>query len=428
LTYGIQWDNVANMKTWITYLAAVSMGYAANLLLGDLEIFKTIVGSVSPILLNLGMFLLFPLVFVLFSSGISSLRRQAETPLLFSSTILWSLVSTMVLSIFAAAVFFILPLGIDNVSAMGSDVASLSSIQAIQPSQLFSLLITKNAFFQFIMTDQVLLPLLFIAFLTGFALKPDMEIIRPAYVVMNSFSEAMLRLARVFTSIGALFLGFISSNWFLENNLEELFYVNLSLFALIGISLVAALLIIMPLLFALFTGFKGGNPYRVLFNSLGTYLAAFFTGNILFTTTSLFALNRQNNGVRKRIVGTAIPLYTIIGRGGSAMIATTTAIALIVSVTGNLPAWQVVFSIALLSSLFSLLCSFHLGYEVLFIVVMVLRGLDVELQGAEMTVVMLLPLLNGFGTLIDTAVATFGSTYTSRLVSPNDIVAYRDTL
>jgi Na+/H+-dicarboxylate symporter len=278
------------------------------------------------------------------------------------------------------------------------------------------------------MTDQVLLPLLFIAFLTGFALKPDMEIIRPAYVVMNSFSEAMLRLARIFTTIGAVFIGFIASNWFVKNNLEELFFSNLSFFALIGISSVAALFIIMPLLFALFTGFKGGNPYRVLFNALSAYLAAFFTGNILFATTSLFALNRQNNGVRKRIVGTAIPLYTIMGRGGSAMIATTTAIALIVTVTGSLPAWQIVFSIALLSALFSLLCSFHLGYEVLFIVVMVLRGLNAGLQGAEMMVVVLLPLLNGFGTLIDTAVATFGSTYTSRLVSPNDIVAYRDTL
>ena len=414
------------MKTWITYIAAIAMGFAANLLVGDLEILKSLVASTVPILLDLGMFLLFPLAFILFASGIASLRRQAETTLFFSSTILWSLATTLILSCFAAALYFILPLGIENVTTNGADASALTTINAIQPSQFLAMIVNRNSFLQFVMTDQTLLPILVMACLLGFALKPDMEAIRPAYVVMNSLAEAMLRLARIFTLLGAVFIGFIAFNWFNSVDAEGRFFANLEFFAMLGIAISSALFILMPLMFAVFTGFKGGNPYRVLFGGMSAYLAGFFSGNILYAGTSIIALSRQNNGVRKRIAGTAVPLYTVLGKGGTAMVATTTTLALIVSFNGSLPSWQAVMSIALLSSLFSLISSFHLGYETIFIVVMVLRNLEINLEGVEMMMVVLLPFLNGFGVLLDSAIATFGAAYTSRLVSPDDSVAYRD--
>ncbi len=159
------------MKTWITYIAAIAMGFAANLLVGDLEILKSVVASAVPILLDLGMFILFPLAFILFASGIASLRRQAETTLFFSSTILWSLATTLVLSCFAAALYFILPLGMENVTTNGADAAALSTINAIQPSQFFAMIVNRNSFLQFVMTDQTLLPIL-VCMLLGLLYKP----------------------------------------------------------------------------------------------------------------------------------------------------------------------------------------------------------------------------------------------------------------
>jgi Na+/H+-dicarboxylate symporter len=357
------------MKTWITYTATIAIAFAANLLVGDLEILKSLVASAIPIILDLGMFILFPLVFILFTSGIASLRREAETTLLFSSTILWGLVTTLVLTSFAAALYLILPVGIENITTSGSDVSTLSTINAIQPLQFFAMIVNRNSFLQFIMTDNTLLPILILAFLLGLALKPDMEAIRPAYVVVNSLAEVMLRLARSFTILGALFIGLIAFNWFQTVDVEAQFFANLKFFAMIGITTVSSLFLLMPLLFALFTGFRGGNPYRVLFGGMSAYFAGFFSGNLLYAGASIIALTRQNNGVRKRVAGTAVPLYTVLGRGGSAMLATVTILALIVSFTGGLPSWQAVLSIALLSSLFSLISSFHLGREVLFFVV-----------------------------------------------------------
>ena len=40
------------MKTWITYLAAIGMGFAANLLLGDIQLFNALIGPVASVLLN----------------------------------------------------------------------------------------------------------------------------------------------------------------------------------------------------------------------------------------------------------------------------------------------------------------------------------------------------------------------------------------
>ena len=406
----------------------MAMGLSATLLLGDLEIFKTVVGQIAPVLLDAGLFLLFPLVFIMFSSGVASLRRQEKTALAFSTTILWSILTAVLFSCFAAAMYLVLPFGVDNITTTGVDVSTLDSIGLIQPENFFSLLIAKNSFIQFIVTDRFLLPLLLMAFLLGLALKPDVEAIRPAYVVMNAFSEALLRLSRLFTTVGAVFIGIIGCDWFNHLDAEPLFFDNLSFFAGIGIVLISILFILMPLLYWLLTKGKGGNPYRILFGALPAYVAAFFTGNILYAATPLIALSRQNNGVRKSIAGTAIPLYTILGKGGSAAISTVTVISLMISTTGLVPAWQTLLTIALLCSLFSMVSSFNIGYEVLFIVVMVLRVLNIDLQGSQMMVIALLPLLNGFGTLLDTAISAFGATYTSRLLAPNDIVAYRDMI
>jgi hypothetical protein len=89
--------------------------------------------------------------------------------------------------------------------------------------------------------------------------------------------------------------------------------------------------------------------------------------------------------------------------------------------------WQIMATVALLSSLFSLVCSFHLGYEVLFITAMVLKGVGMPADQAY-SVVVLLPLLNGAGILVDAAVSALGSAYSSRLLKPYEPVAFRDKI
>lgn len=414
------------MKTWITYTAAIAIGLSATLLLGDLESYGALLDTIVPIVRQIGVFILFPVVFVLFTSGIASLRKQKETGVVLSSTLLWSLATTLLLSVATALITLVVPLGL---SAGGLEQAAHSPTDIPRIGQLVPLFVSNNAFEHFTVTGTSLIPIIVVASLCGYALKPDRETIRPAYVVTNSFAEAMLRLSRLFTIIGAVLIMFLAADWFRFVDVPGLFHGNAAYFTGLGIILALALGILLPLLYALFSRFKGGNPYRMLFGTLPALLGSGFSGSLLYGTAPLIALSQKNNGVRKRIAGTAIPLYTVFGRGGCAMVATFTLITVIeVSQGVSLPV-QTLLLIALFASLFSLASSFSAGYEVLFIAVMVMRGINPsETVGLETVVLMFLPFLQAIAMVIDTAIASLGAAFSSRIVSPDDTVAYRDMM
>jgi Na+/H+-dicarboxylate symporter len=411
------------MKTWITYPAAVIFGIAASLLLHDWQPYVTFLDAVVPIARQLGIFMLFPIVFTLFTAAAASLRRYKDTFIVFSSAIFWGLCTTIALSFLGMALAQVSPIPFAMTS--GEHTTSLSFFDF---SSLPSLFISENAFTQFAHTSASLLPIMVVAFLFGIALRPNREVLRPAYVVVNSFAEAMLRLARIMTVITAVLVLFISAQWYLEFPLSTV--VSHHLLFSISILLVAviALLVVLPLLFGLFSRFKGGNPYSMLLGSLGALLASGFSGSLLFGTTSILALSQKNCGVRKRVGGIATPLLTIIGRGGSALIATFLVINILQSNGAEL-SMQSMATIALFSALFSLGASFSAGLEVPFIMVFVMQGMQVDNSLLFSSgILILLPLLRLASLSVDTMVAVYGSVFGSRIVSADDRVAIEDMM
>ncbi|MFA5514449.1 MAG: cation:dicarboxylase symporter family transporter, partial [Sphaerochaetaceae bacterium] len=301
------------MKTWITYPAAIILGFAANTLLGGWAPYEKLLLLSVPLLKEIALFILLPVVFVLFAGATASSRRHKETTLVFSLTIVWGLFTTLILSFAAMGATLILPFRAlaGNTLQAGPPVVN----QFFDFSNLKSFFLSDNAFGQFTVTSTSLVPVMILALLFGIAMRPDKEEIRPAYVVLNSFSEAMLRLARIFTTLGALFLLFISAAWFKSFDLEVLlanaFWYVISLGAL----MVGSVVIILPLIYRIFTLFRGGSALRVGFGAFPAMFASAITGNLFYGTTSMMALSNQNNGVRKRVTGISIPLFTIIGRG-----------------------------------------------------------------------------------------------------------------
>jgi len=81
-----------------------------------------------------------------------------------------------------------------------------------------------------------------------------------------------------------------------------------------------------------------------------------------------------------------------------------------------MPSDKVILFVALSSALFAYASPLYLGYEVFFISIIALQFLDINLYGAQMTMIALMPLLNGLGTLIDSYIAAFGSAYTCQRI------------
>ncbi|NLZ77314.1 MAG: cation:dicarboxylase symporter family transporter [Spirochaetales bacterium] len=399
------------MKTWISYLAATAFGLAATLVFGESSFFQQATYTVTAVLVQLGGFILIPFVFFSFSAGIASLRKDGKGCTFARTTILWSVFSTLLLALSAAAVFRFLPLSFPASTSAGKDPAYLSGVSLKSFSTLLGHLSIVNPFYTLMKAEDFLLPVLIIAFFLGWFLKPNVEIIRPAYVVMNSFSETFFRLARAWARCGAFFLFFISSHWLVAVAKEGTVFVILPFLLILGIVLLLALFVVLPLLLALFSLFSV-NPYRILYRMIAPALAGMFTGSIFFATPTTMSLARSNLSVQKRVGGTAIPLYTLIGRGGSALVSTLATLTLVHAATGSVPEDRILLIIALTSALFSFVSPLYLGFEVFFITTLTLDFLKIDLYGAHMSMVALMPILNGAGVLIDTYVASFGAAYT----------------
>ncbi|AEV29687.1 Na+/H+ dicarboxylate symporter [Sphaerochaeta pleomorpha str. Grapes] len=415
------------MKTWITYLAATALGLAATLLFGDMETFRQAMYTITALFVQVGGFVLIPLVFFGFSSGIASLRKDAKGAVFARTSILWSIISTLLLAICGALAFRLFPVSFPASSTAGTDPSVIKTVASQSISTLFNSMLPVNPFYSLSSAESFLLPVLVIACIFGYFLKPNVEVIRPAYVTMNSLSETMFRLARSYAMIGHFFIFFASSYWFSRLQAEGTIFVSAKFLLLLMIATVIVVLGILPLLFSLLTKFKV-NPYRLIYRMLSPAIAALFTGSIFFTSPMTISLSRHNLGCQKRVSATAVPLYTLIGRGGSAMVATASISSLLYAALGTIPTGKVLLFVALCCAGVSYASSLYLGYEVFFIAIIALKWLKIDLYGAEMTLIGIMPLLNGIGVLIDSFVAALGTSYTCQRMGTRVETAYPDII
>jgi len=415
------------MKTWISYLAATAFGLAATLLFGESALFSQIMYTITALFVQLGGFVLIPLVFIGFASGIASLRKDSKGGVFARTTILWSILTTLLLTLAAGVVFRFFPALFPASSSAGSDPRSLSIITPQSLSQIFSATLPVNPFYSLVNAESFLFPIIIISLIFGYFLKPNLEVIRPAYVTMNSLSETMMRLAKAYSSVGFFFIFFASSYWFTHMQYEGTLFVAGRFLLMLLAATLGVLLILLPLLFGIASRFRL-NPYKVIYRMLAPAIAALFSGSIFFSSPMTISLSRHNLGVQKRVGTTAVPLYTIIGRGGSAMIATLSVLSLLYAAAGQMPSDKVLLIVALSSAMFSYLSPLYLGWEVFFITTITLQFLNLDLHGAELSVIGLMPLLNGLGILLDSYIAAFGAAYTTQRMGVKIDSSYRDTI
>ncbi len=396
------------MKTWITYLVATFMGLATTLLLGQFESYITFIQSFSKLIIQFGGFVLFPIVLLTFSSGVASLRKNGMGKRLFASYFVWTVLSTILLSFFGALLFFLMPISFPATSSAGAGTSAVLEYINTSFSLIKDVFKPVNPFYSITATQNFLLPIVLIAFLFGYFLKPSSDVIRPAYVTINSFSEVMYKICRAYALFGFAFVYILSASFFATLQNEATIFVAPKFTLNLVLSALLTIFIIIPLLFAIVTGFKE-NPYKILYRTLGASLSGLFSANIFFATPINFSLSRMNLGVQKRVSSTSISLSTIFTRGGSSMIASYVIAALLFATTNNLPSLSTLIFIALFSAFISFISSAFLGFEVFFIIYFTLKMLNIDLYNAEMSVVGLIPLLCGLGTMIDVILGAFGS-------------------
>lgn len=413
------------MKTWITYLAALFMGFSTTLLLGDTTFLAPVLSSLTKVALQIGSFVFIPLVLIGFSSGIASLRKDSLGAKFSKNIIFWTLTTSILLPLITTLFFDGLNVFFPVTSTAGSDVYSTSLSIAFM--SMFRALDLTNPFYTIVTTSTYMLPILLIAFVFGFAIKPNVDVIKPAYVTLNSFSEVMFRISRIYSVLGYFLTYLTSAYFFTQLYQEKTIFVSAKFLIMLVVIAVIITFIILPLLTLLFTKNRV-NPYKVLFRTMAVSVAALTSGNLHFSSPIAITTSRHNLGAQKRVSATSIPLFSVLARGGSAAIAIFSVLTILTSVTGAMPTLGITLIIALTCIGVSFISSMALGYEVVFISFIALSALNIDLYGAEMTMFGLLPLLNGVGSLIDAQIGVLGTAICGANTKTDVLTPYKDNV
>lgn len=354
--------------------------------------------------------------FVTIASGTASLRKNRLGGRTVRITIFWAVVTTLILSILGV----ILANGIPQIfpvssSAGGNYTEVLSSFTSSTDALDSGSIIGK--FF---------LPLVFAAFILGAALTPSSDVIRPAYTVMNSFSEAVYRIQRTAAYFGAFYVYVAGTAFFLNIWQEKTAFVSPKPFVALALSVLLVIMVVLPLLYAIFTGFRK-NPYGVVGRGLAGLLTAFLSSNIYASSLMGESLSRSNMGIQKRISSTATPLSILIARGGTAFVSTLTTVTLLKTLGAEISTFALVI-LALTISGLSLVSSFFPGVEIAVVSVFAIRFLNINVYGAEAAIVALLPILNGFAIMIDVLISFMASAIVGARTKTDAKIPLKDTI
>lgn len=354
--------------------------------------------------------------FVTIASGTASLRKNRLGGRTVRITIFWAVVTTVILSILGVILANGLPQIFPVSSSAGGNYTEVLSSFTSSTDALDSGSIIGKFF----------LPLVFAAFILGAALTPSSDVIRPAYTVMNSFSEAVYRIQRTAAYFGAFYVYVAGTAFFLNIWQEKTAFVSPEPFVALALSVLLVIMVVLPLLYAIFTGFRK-NPYGVVGRGLAGLLTAFLSSNIYASSLMGESLSRSNMGIQKRISSTATPLSILIARGGTAFVSTLTTVTLLKTLGAEISTFALVI-LALTISGLSLVSSFFPGVEIAVVSVFAIRFLNINVYGAEAAIVALLPILNGFAVMIDVLISFMASAIVGARTKTDAKIPLKDTI
>ena len=404
------------METWLTYLAAFLMAGATAYTFSSSTPLLKMMSAATSFLTGVAALLFLVVSFVTIASGTASLRKNRLGGRTVRITILWAVVTTLILSMLGVILANGIPQIFPVSSSAGGNYTEVlnsftSSIDALDAGSII------GKFF---------LPLVFAAFILGAALTPSSDVIRPAYTVMNSFSEAVYRIQRTAAYFGAFYVYVAGTAFFLNIWQEKTAFVSPKPFVALALSVLLVIMVVLPLLYAIFTGFRK-NPYGVVGRGLAGLLTAFLSSNIYASSLMGESLSRSNMGIQKRISSTATPLSILIARGGTAFVSTLTTVTLLKTLGAEISTFALVI-LALTISGLSLVSSFFPGVEIAVVSVFAIRFLNINVYGAEAAIVALLPILNGFAIMIDVLISFMASAIVGARTKTDAKIPLKDTI
>ncbi|MDC7223223.1 MAG: cation:dicarboxylase symporter family transporter [Spirochaetales bacterium] len=409
------------MKLWIKYFIAVALGILLGFFLPSYEVLDEILTFLGGFSINVGRYVLFPLVFFSLPIAVCQLKRLKK----FNNVILRIVLSMLI------ATALMLAVGMTVALLLPSDripITIQEDLDYQNPpfTETVNQIVNPNLFQVFTGDASLLLPLCALALILGMLFHFDKEQTGPAFNLFDSFSRIFYRLNMYIVKVQAFLIFFIAFVTIrsLKGMSDFSFYTQHIL--VLTISSAVVLFILYPLTLYLIGG--RGNPLNHVYSIMTPLLTGLVSGDIFYNYGILTAHLKENEGISREVGGITAPLFTLFARSGTALVGGASMLLIIRSYTSlELTPFQILWVF-----FFSFIYSFALSHAPRLGIYALLallcgsygRGLD---RGYILLLPML-PVLIGFSALLDTVCIVLLSRITAYNVDLLDEVPSKEFL
>ncbi len=396
------------MKIWIKVLIGIVIGVLLAVVLpkgpGVLSLFKFL----SELVIHIGRYLVFPLVFFSTVIGTYELRRSQKLGPVYGRILAYLVLSTLLLVLIGVGTVLIfsparIPILIEKDHTM----------QILGLQELLSRIFPTNLFAVFVETGNLLLPLLVFSFLLGINLEYDARIVTPVLQLFDSMSRILYHINSLLVELLGIGLIAVTANLLLGLGRYDLSLFR-QLLTIVGIDLLLVVFGVYPVI--LYLAGEKENPFRWLYAATAPVLTAMVTGDEYLSLTMLIKHGKESLGVPRRVGSAVYPFFAYFGRAGTAMITSVSFILILKSYSSlEITFLQVLWTIA-----FSFLVSLALGpvpgASAIVAISLLCSLFGKGLQEGYLILNPIAPLLISAGVLLDVLTSAFVSLLISRHV------------
>jgi aerobic C4-dicarboxylate transport protein len=350
--------------------------------------------AIGRLFIHVGRYALFPLVLFGAAVGVYELKREKKTLVTLGRILLYMTIASALLAVVGTLSTIVFAPDRIPIIIEEEIIYSVPSL-----SQVLLSIFPRNLFAVATVTGDHLLPIFIFALILGLNLTFDRLATRPAIQLFESLN-------RVFYNLNAFVLEIIAIG-FIPITAAFLLRLSstpeLSLYRQLILVLVIDTLFVMFVLYPILIYFGAGkrNPYRWLYTGLGTLFVAAVTGDAFFSLTAQIRHTKENFGVPRRIGAVSLPIFTLFGKAGTAMVTGTSFVLIVTSYSslgitiaqtvwimvfaflaslavGSFPGIGIIVALSILSSGFS--SGFEEGFLILSPVLPVLMSFAVTLD------------------------------------------------
>ncbi len=416
------------MKKWILNLLSILVGLTVAFFLLGSPALEQLFIYISSLLVNLVPYILYGMIFFISTAGIASLNLQKLTYKTLFYTLLWASITLLLLILSSGFFSSLMPLvDVDSFIKANLQIIDGNSVLS-RPYDSILLAFSGNNFKPFFFSFGLLMPIVGMSFLLGYGITPTKEVLRPAYSVINSFSEVSLKLLHLISHLMNIGLSFITGVFIVTLLRISSFSIITSFLIYFFLATVIVIFLIFPLLIVIFT--KERHPYFLLSGLLSPLFHAFFSGTSTYALPVVLQHNRANLGIAKRINALSIPVLSLIGRGGSAFVSSFVLITMLSSRMGDTTLVSMTLKILISCGVFSMVSYAFPGLEVLSITLgtIAVLGLDIYQESTFFFILLLHPLLQGVAAVIDTLICGVGAAASGYRVHAHIPVTKKDRI